>query len=218
MERPFHDRREAGQVLASKLKKYKEKKGTIVLGLPRGGVEVAYEVADSLGLPLDIFVVRKIGMPGHEESAIGAIASGGILVMNEELTAQLAPIKDRIDAVIEKERKELMRRERLYRDGRAMPAVEGKTVILVDDGLATGATMYAAVHALRRLSPARILVAVPVAAPESCEAFKKEADECVCAVTPEVFYAVGQWYKNFGPTSDQTVQELLALSERRIKT
>ena len=214
--KPFGDRVEGGRLLAGKLRRYAHRNDVIVLGLPRGGVEVAYEVAGVLDAPLDVFVVRKIGMPGYEETAIGAIASGGVVIMNEKTTTQLAPIKTRVQAVIQKEKKELARRELLYRDERAMPVVKNKTVILVDDGLATGATMYAAVQALRRLSPARIVVAVPVASPDSCEFFKKAADECVCAITPEVFYAVGSWYENFAPTSDETVKKLLLLSERRM--
>jgi predicted phosphoribosyltransferase len=214
--KPFKDRAEGGRLLARKLRHYARRNDVIILGLPRGGVEVAYEVAKVLEAPLDVFVVRKIGMPGHEEMAVGAIASGGIAVMNEEAMAQLAPVEARVREVIERERKELGRRERLYREDRAMPAVKGKTVILVDDGLATGSTMHAAVQALRRLSPERIVVAVPVASPGSCELFKKAADECICAVTPEFFYAVGNWYENFTPTSDETVKKLLELSERRM--
>jgi len=185
----------------------------IVLALPRGGVPVAYEVARALGAPLDVFVVRKLGVPGHEEYAMGAIATGGVRVLNEELVRTLGMPERVLDAVAAREQQELARRERLYRGQRQPPEVRGRTVILVDDGLATGATMQAAVKALRRLQPARIVVAVPTASPDTCEQLRTEADEVICATTPEPFHAVGLWYQDFSQTTDDEVRELLARAE-----
>ena len=186
----------------------------LVLALPRGGVPVAYEVARILGAGLDVFIVRKLGLPGNEELAMGAIASGGVRVVNEQVTTWLGVPQRTIDTVTEQEKKELERRERLYRGDRPLPVVQGKTVILIDDGLATGSTMRAAVLALRKMRPAKLIVAVPVAAPETCEEFHEEADEVVCALTPEAFTAVGAWYRDFQQTSDEEVRNLLARSER----
>ena len=189
----FRDRREAGRQLAAKLAKYAGRPDVIVLALPRGGVPVAYEVARALGAPLDVFVVRKLGVPGYEELAMGAVATGGVGVLNEQLVNRLGIPERLIDAVAAREQQELARRERLYRDGRPPPDVRGRTVILVDDGLATGATMHAAIEALRQLQPARIVVAVPTASPEVCEEMKAEVDDVICAITPEPFQAVGLW-------------------------
>ncbi|XYI02659.1 phosphoribosyltransferase [Sorangium sp. So ce1128] len=208
-EAHFHDRRDAGRHLAAKLAPYANQQ-LVVLALPRGGVPVGYEVARALGAPLDVYVVRKLGVPGHEELAMGAVASGGVRVLNEDVVSQLGLSGAAIDAVTATELREVERRERAYRDGRPAPTVRQQTVILVDDGLATGATMRVAVSALRQLSPARILVAVPVAAPETCDELRDEVDEIVCAATPEPFYAVGLWYDNFDQTTDEEVRELLA--------
>jgi predicted phosphoribosyltransferase len=206
----FRDRREAGRVLAQKLAGYANRPDVIVLALPRGGVPVAYEVAAALHAPLDVFLVRKLGVPGHEEYAMGAIASGGVRVLNEEVVQALGIPDFRIEAAAAREEQELARRERAYRGSRPPPDVKGRTVILVDDGLATGASMQAAVTALRRLEPARIVVAVPTAAPETCEQMRALADEVVCASTPEPFRAVGLWYEDFSQTSDEEVCALLA--------
>jgi len=182
----------------------------IVLALPRGGVPVAYEVARALNAPMDVFVVRKLGIPGYEELAMGAVATGGMRVVNQGIVRQLGIPEAMVDRITARELQELARRERLYRDDRPMPDVKGKTVILVDDGLATGATMLVAIQALRQLQPQRIVVAVPTASPETCEAMKAEADDAVCAVTPEPFYAVGAWYQDFSQTTDEEVRALLA--------
>jgi erythromycin esterase-like protein/adenine/guanine phosphoribosyltransferase-like PRPP-binding protein len=182
----------------------------LVLALPRGGVPVAYEVARALGAPLDVFVVRKLGVPGYEELAMGAVATGGVRVLNEQLVERLGIPEQMIDAVAAHERQELARRERLYRGGRPPPDVRGRTVILVDDGLATGATMHAAIQALRQQHPARIVVAVPTASPETCEEMKAKADDVICGITPEPFHAVGRWYRDFSQTTDEEVRVLLA--------
>jgi erythromycin esterase-like protein/predicted phosphoribosyltransferase len=210
-ERPrlFRDRREAGRLLAGKLAAYANRPGVLVLALPRGGVPVAYEVARSLNAPLDIFVVRKLGVPGYEELAMGAIATGGVRLLNDQLVERLGIPDHMIDAVAEREQRELARRERLYRGGRPSLDVRGRTVILVDDGLATGATMHAAIAATRKLQPARIVVGVPTASPETCEEMRAEADEVICAITPEPFHAVGRWYQDFSQTSDEEVRQLL---------
>src|SRR5947207_8318538 len=208
MRTRFRNRSEAGRLLGVILEKYKDQPDVLVLGLPRGGVPVAYEVADALHAPLDVFIVRKLGVPGHEELAMGAIASGGVRVLNDDVMRVL-PIPQRIiDAVTNRETQELQRRERLYRGDRPPPDVHSRTVILVDDGLATGSTMRAAVKALRQLQPDRIVVAVPVGAAETCSEFQQEADEAICAITPDPFYAVGYWYADFEPTSDDEVREL----------
>src|SRR5205085_8301712 len=181
-----------------------------VLALPRGGVPVAFEVAQRLGVPLDVFVVRKLGVPGHEELAMGAIASGGVRVLNEDVLYALPDAQSIVEMVTAIEREELSRRERNYRAGRPPPDIRGQTVILVDDGLATGATMRAAAAALRQQQPARIVVAVPVSAVQTCDEYRMGVDEIVCAVTPEPFHAVGMWYEDFSQTTDEEVRELLA--------
>jgi predicted phosphoribosyltransferase len=208
----FRDRGEAGRLLATKLAAYANRPDVIVLALPRGGVPVGYEVARALGAPLDVFIVRKLGIPGHEELAMGAVATGGVRVLNEPIVRALGIPDYVIDAVTAWERQELERRERLYRGDRPPPAVQGRTVILVDDGLATGATMHAAIEALRRQQPARIVVAVPTAAPEVCDALRAEVDEVICAITPEPFHAVGLWYEDFSQTTDEEVRDRLARS------
>jgi putative phosphoribosyl transferase len=210
MNRPFQDRRDAGRLLAEELDKYAGRDDVIVLALPRGGVPVAYEVARALGAPLDVFLVRKLGVPGHEELALGAIATGGVCLLNADVVRGLGIPPEVIDQVAATERAELQRREREYRRNRPAPDVRGKTAILIDDGLATGASMHAAVAALRQQEPARIVVAVPIAAPSICEAFQDEVDEVVCFQTPEPFYAVGLWYEDFSQTSDEEVRDLLA--------
>jgi predicted phosphoribosyltransferase len=206
---PFADRRQAGQKLAAKLAAYANRADVLVLALPRGGVPVAYEVARALRAPLDVFLVRKLGLPGQEELAMGAIASGGMRVLNEDVTTQIDVPDSVIDAVVQREQQELERRERLYRGGRPAPNVEGCSVILVDDGLATGSSMRAAAMALRRMQPAKLVIAVPVAAPETCDEIRREADEVICAATPEPFVAVGVWYSDFSQISDEEVCALL---------
>jgi predicted phosphoribosyltransferase len=208
-ERTYRDRHEAGRYLAQRLADYAGRPEVLVLALPRGGVPVAYEVARFLDAPLDVFLVRKLGVPGHEELALGAIATGGVRLLNEDVVRglQIPPVViDQISAI---ERAELERREQEYRGDRPPPEVRGKTVILIDDGLATGASMRAAVAALRQRHPARIVVAVPIAAPSTCEEFQDEVDEIVCAQTPEPFFAVGLWYEDFSQTTDEEVRELL---------
>jgi putative phosphoribosyl transferase len=214
MQRHYRDRHEAGRVLAAMLMHYKGRDDVIVLALPRGGVPVAFAVAQALAAPLDVFLVRKLGLPGHDELAMGAIATGGERVLNEQVVKEVGIPARIINAVAEREQRELERRERLYRGDRPAPNVRDRTVILVDDGLATGSTMRAAVRALRRQWPARIVVAVPVAASQTCQELQAEADEVVCAVTPEPFYAVGLWYADFSPTSDDEVRDLLARAYR----
>ncbi len=214
METLYRDRSEAGRLLATKLTGYAHRQDVLVLALPRGGVPVAYEVARTLHVPLDVFLVRKLGVPGHEELAMGAIATGGVRVINQEVVRMLRIPDSVIDAVSAKEQRELERREHLYRDDRLPPDVRGCTVILVDDGLATGSTMRAAIEALRQQHPARLVVAVPVAAPSICEELSVEVDEIICAKTPEPFYGVGFWYEDFSQMTDDEVHDLLARSER----
>ena len=210
MERPFRDRRDAGRRLAEDLVDYAGRPDVLVLALPRGGVPVAYEVARALDAPLDVFLVRKLGVPGREELAMGAIATGDVRLLNEEVVQGLRIPPEAIDRVTAAEREELERREVAYRGDRPTPEVRGKTVILVDDGLATGTSMRAAVAALRQMRPARTVVAVPISAASTCEEFRDEVDEVVCAVTPEPFYAVGLWYEDFSQTGDDEVRDLLA--------
>jgi predicted phosphoribosyltransferase len=205
----FRDRTEAGRVLGAQLAAYADRPDAVVLALPRGGVPVAFEVARALGAPLDIFLVRKLGLPGHEELAMGALASGGVRVLNQDVVQTLQIPCEVIDAVAAEEAQELARRERAYRGDRPPLNVRGRVVILVDDGLATGSTMRAAVAALRQQHPARIVVAVPVGAAETCEELQREADEVVCARTPDPFYAVGLWYEDFAQTTDEEVRDLL---------
>ena len=206
----LRDRPEAGKRLARELMRYATRSDVLVLALPRGGVPVGFEVARALGVPLDVFVVRKLGMPFHEELAMGAIASGGAQLLNEEVIQTYAISEDEIDRVIESETRELERRERLYRGDRPFPTLKDRIVILVDDGLATGSTMRAAVMALREEAPARIVVAIPVGAKDTCQEFQDVADEIVCLQTPEPFDSVGLWYQNFSQTSDREVHDLLA--------
>lgn len=210
MTLPYDDRRDAGRQLATRLLAYAGDPRALVLGLPRGGVPVAYEVARALGAPLDLFLVRKLGVPGHEELAFGALATGGSRVYNDALLRELALPPELIEAVAAREARELARRERAYRGDRPPPEVRDRVVILVDDGLATGATMRAAVAAVRGQDPARLVVAVPVGAPSVCALLRAEADEVVCAAMPEPFYAVGQWYEDFSETTDDEVRALLA--------
>jgi len=210
MEGAFPNREEAGRLLAGKLEKYAGRNDVIVLGLPRGGVPVAYEVAQRLGVPLDVFIVRKLGVPGFEELAAGAIASGGVRVLNEDVLRALPKADQIIESVTAKETAELERREKSYRDDRPAPELRDRVVILVDDGLATGATMRAAVKALRQRGVAKIVVAVPVGPPDTCREFEDEADETICASAPEFFQAVGQYYEDFSQTSDEEVRDLLA--------
>jgi predicted phosphoribosyltransferase len=205
----FHDRADAGRALARRLARYANRPNVLVLALPRGGVPVAYEVARALHAPLDVFLVRKLGVPGQEELAMGAIATGGVRVINEDVVNLLQIPDEVIDSVAEAQWRELERRERAYRDDRPLPDVRGRTVILIDDGLATGSSMRAAVAALRQQRPARIVVAVPVASASTCDDFRAEVDEVVCAQTPEPFYAVGSWYEDFTQTSDDEVHALL---------
>ena len=206
---PFRDRVEAGELLAERLTHYRDRDDVVVLALPRGGVPVAREVADALGVPLDVYVVRKLGVPGHEELAMGAIASGGVRLINEDVVTALGIPPNVIDSVARSEQLELERREKLYRGSRGPIGLTNKTVILVDDGLATGSTMRAAVKAARQQQPARVIVAVPVGAPSTCAEIAREADEVVCVRTPEPFIAVGMWYRDFSPTSDREVRNLL---------
>jgi putative phosphoribosyl transferase len=205
----FRDRREAGRQLAERLSHYAGHDDVVVLALPRGGIPVAYEVARALGAPLDVFVVRKLGVPGHEELAMGAIASGDVVVLSRDLINAIGVPVEQIERVIDAERRELERRELAYRADAPPHQLDGKTAILIDDGLATGSTMLAAVAALRKLRPRRIVVAVPVAAAETCNALAYEVDEMICAATPEPFRAVGLWYRDFSQTSDDEVRELL---------
>ncbi|HET7453499.1 MAG TPA: phosphoribosyltransferase family protein [Thermoanaerobaculia bacterium] len=206
----FIDRKDAGRALAEKLSRYAGRADVVVLGLPRGGVPVAAEVARALAAPLDVFVVRKIGLPGNPELAMGAIASGGVTVLSTDLIARLRVPPAAVEETIAREREELARRERSYRGGRGAPDLAGRTVLLVDDGLATGATMRAAVASVRKLRPRAIVVAVPVASPSACADAAAEADACVCLATPPDFTAVGEWYVDFGQTTDEEVRALLS--------
>jgi putative phosphoribosyl transferase len=211
----FQDRADAGRQLAEQLLSYARRDDVIVLGLPRGGVPVAFEVAQRLGVPLDVFVVRKLGLPGHEELAMGAIAPGGVRVLNEDVLYVIPDAQSIVEMVTAIEREELERRERNYRNDRPPPNLKGRTVILVDDGLATGATMRASVAALRQQGAAKIIVAVPVGAPITCQELKTAADEVICLLTPIGFIGVGQYYADFFQTTDEEVRELLAASSSR---
>lgn len=215
MRAPFFDRRDAGRRLARALWRYASEPHVLVLGLPRGGVPVAYEVALALGAPLDVFIVRKLGVPGYEEVAFGAIASGGVRVLDQTVIAQLNIGDDAIAEVTRKERRELERREQLYRSAGGFSSVDGQTVILVDDGIATGASMYAAVEALRQERPAKLVVAAPVASSTAIHALSGLADDCVCVMAPEMFEAVGSWYQDFTQTSDEEVRRLLSDARAR---
>jgi putative phosphoribosyl transferase len=211
-KRRFRDRRQAGQLLAERVHKYAGRDDVVVLALPRGGVPVGYEVAKALGAPLSLFFVRKVGVPGHEELAMGAIATGGLLVLDPHVVRALGIDQAALESAVAAEKRELERRAAAYNGNRGPPQLEGKTVIIVDDGLATGSTMRAAALAVRRLHPARVVVAVPVAAAETCQEFEDVVDEIVCDVTPQPFRAVGLWYEDFTQTSDDEVRELLAQS------
>ena len=210
----YKNRSDAGKRLAAKLQIYAHRPDVVVLGLPRGGIPVAFEVARTLQLPLDVFVVRKMGVPGHEELAMGAIASGGIRVLNEDVVRSLNISREIIESVEKTQSEELKRREQLYRGNRPGLDVRDLTILLVDDGLATGATMRAAVQALRRQKPVSIIVAVPAAAPEACEELGEEADDIVCAITPDPFFSVGSWYQDFSQTTDEEVSQLLYLARK----
>jgi predicted phosphoribosyltransferase len=211
----FEDRRHAGRALAHAVREHMDTAGAIVLGLPRGGVPVAFEVAQALRLPLDVFVVRKLGAPGQEELAMGAVASGGLVVIQEDVVRAYGISRETMDAAVERERGEIARREALYRDGRPPARVEGRTVILIDDGLATGSTMKAAVRALRPVA-GRMFVAVPVAAAATCAELQREVDGLVCLETPDPFHAVGEFYRNFDQTPDEEVRALLAAAYQEI--
>jgi putative phosphoribosyl transferase len=217
MDRPFADRREAGRLLAAELQRDPSIRGdsTVVLALPRGGVPVAYEVARALKAPLAVFVVRKLGVPWHPELAMGAIASGGVRIVNDEVVRHLGIPPAAIDRVAEEESRELARREALYNGSRPVPPLTGRTVVLVDDGLATGSTMRAAVEAVRKQHPKRVIVAVPVGAPDTCAQLERKADAVVCLRTPMAFNAVGSWYQVFDQTSDEEVRELLDAAASR---
>jgi putative phosphoribosyl transferase len=207
---PFRNRSAAGRALAARLTKYANRPDALVLALPRGGVPVAYEVAAALNVPLDVFLVRKLGVPGQEELAMGAIASGGTRVMNEDVVRFLHLDERHIASVVAREQQEIERRERAYRDGRPPLDLRDRSVIVIDDGLATGATMRAAARAIRAQGPAEVVIAVPVAARETCEDLRNEVDEIVCATTPDPFHAVGLWYQDFDQTTDDEVRALLA--------
>lgn len=217
MERAFPNRIEAGRMLAEKLEKYADRDDVIVLGLPRGGVPVANEVANHLGAPLDVFIVRKLGVPGFEELAAGAIASGGVRVLNEDVMRAIPHADQAIEAVTARETVELHRREQIYREDRAPQELRDRIAILVDDGLATGATMRAAVKALRQREAAKIVVAVPVGPPDTCHEIEEQADETICLSTPEFFHAVGQYYDDFSQTTDEDVRELLGRAAQKQK-
>jgi predicted phosphoribosyltransferase len=208
-DRLFRDRRDAGRTLASLLEHYRGRDDVVVLALPRGGVPVATEVAQALDVPLDVFVVRKLGVPGHPELAMGAIASGEVLVLNDDVVSALHITPEVIQHAAEREGRELVRREETYRGGRPMPELTGKTVIVVDDGLATGSSMRAAIAALHRHRPARVVVAVPAAPASTCEELRLSVDEVVCATTPSPFYAVGESYRNFQQIGDEEVRAQL---------
>jgi putative phosphoribosyl transferase len=211
----FRDRAEAGRLLAQRLRHYAGRDDVVVLALPRGGIPVAYEVAQELDAPLAVFIVRKVGVPGHEELALGAIATGGVLVLNERLVQALGLDHDRLSRAIADEVRELERRQEAYDGERGPPDLDGKTVIIVDDGLATGSTMRAAALAVRQLNPAGVVIAVPVAAEETCDDLRDLVDEVVCEVTPRPFQAVGLWYEDFSQTSDEEVRELLERAQAR---
>ena len=213
-QRRFIDRPDAGRALASRLAKYADRDDVVVLALPRGGVPVAYEVASALGAPMDVFLVRKLGTPGHRELAMGAIASGGIRVLNDDVVRWYGIPDAAIESVAREEEQELLRRERAYREDRPAPDLARRTVIMIDDGLATGSTMRAAAQAVRARHPSRVVIAVPVGAKQTCAELASVADEVICARMPEPFSAVGQWYMNFDQTDDDEVRDLLQKSTR----
>lgn len=209
----YSDRYQAGLVLADLLKDYSKKTDVIILALPRGGVPVAYEIAKKLSLELDIFIVRKLGLPGHEEFTMGAIASGGTVALNEEVLSALHIEKDALNKVLQSEKDELSRRESVYRGNKSFPELTGQTVILVDDGIATGYTMRAAIAALKQKHPAKIIIAVPVAARSTCDELAPLVDAIICPLQPANFYAVGLWYNDFSQTTDDEVIKLLSVSK-----
>jgi putative phosphoribosyl transferase len=214
----FRDRIEAGQLLGREVaRRIGKRDNVIVLGLPRGGVPVAFHVAQALDAPLDVFIVRKLGVPGHEELAMGAIASGGVRVLNRDVLSYVPISQQTIDAVAAREEQELQRRERSYRGARPPLQLRGRTVVIVDDGLATGSTMRAAIAAVRKMEPQAIIVAVPVAAPQTCEEFRKEVDEMVCLRTPDPFQAVGLWYDDFSQTTDEEVHDLIERANAEVQ-
>ncbi len=209
MSAPFRDRHDAGRQLADRLKSYAHRDDVVVLALPRGGVVVGYEVAEELGVPLDVFLVRKLGVPGHEELAMGAVASGGVRVLDSELVDVLGISAEELESIVGREQRELDRRERMYRGSRPVPDVRGRTVIVVDDGLANGAYMQDAVEALRQLEPEKVIVAVPVSPRSVCEAIRHGVDETICVLSPEPFVEIAVWYEDFFPIEDAEVHELL---------
>jgi len=214
----FRDRVEAGQLLGREVaRRIGKREDIIVLGLPRGGVPVAFHVAQALDAPLDVFIVRKLGVPGHEELAMGAIASGGVRVLNRDVLSYVPIPQKTIDAVAAREEQELQRRERSYRGARPPLELRGRTVVIVDDGLATGSTMRAAIAAVRKMEPQAIVVAVPVAAPQTCEEFRREVDEMVCLRTPDPFQAVGLWYDDFSQTTDEEVHDLIERANAEVQ-
>ena len=218
MSTQFHDRKEAGKLLAAQLAAYANQQDVIVLALPRGGVPVGFEIAQALHVPLDVIVVRKLGVPGQEELAMGAIATGGICILNKDVVQFLNIPDEVIDDITAQELQELERREHLFRGERPAYDVGGRTVILVDDGIATGATMHAAVAAIKQRQPTRIIIAVPTAAPSTCYEFAAEVDEVVCVIRPEPFIAVGYWYRQFSQTSDEEVRSLLERANQGTST
>lgn len=212
MTKRFLNRAEAGRLLATRLAPYANRSDVLVLGLPRGGVPVAFEVAEGLHVPLDICLVRKLGVPGHKELAMGAIASGGVRVLNYDVISWLNINGKTIDHVAEKELRELQRRDRTYRGNRPQPEIRDRTILLIDDGLATGATMRSAIAIVKQQRPQQIVVAIPVAPKDTCQELRAEVDEVVCLITPEPFYAIGVWYENFAQTTDAEVCTLLEQS------
>lgn len=218
IRRLFWNRKQAGERLAKRLMGYADREDVLILALPRGGVPVGFEIARVLHAPLDVFVVRKLGTPGQEELAMGAIAPGGIRELNRDIVDTLMISDETLEMIVRQEQAELERREKAYRGDRPRPEIRGKTVILVDDGLATGASMRAAVHAIRTMSPEKIIVAVPVGAVDTCKDFRNLADEIVCLEKPEPFYGVGAWYEDFSQTSDEEVREFLDRAQEAINT
>lgn len=214
----FHHRAEAGQLLATRLQAYADRSDVLILALPRGGVPVGFEIATALHAPLDVFLVRKLGLPGHEELAMGAIANGNIQVLNNDVVEALEIPAYVIERVAQRERQELLRRAAFYRGDRPPPEVQGRVIILVDDGIATGSTMRAAIAALQAQQPARLVVAVPTAPPDTVALLQAEVDEVVCLITPQPFYAVGYWYRDFAQISDAEVRELLAWANRKYQS
>jgi putative phosphoribosyl transferase len=218
METVFQNRREAGRQLAQELEEYAHRNNVIVLALPRGGVPVAFEIAQFLEVPMDILLVRKLGVPGHEELAMGAIASGGIQYIDQQMVEQLGVEESWVQEIANREQQKIDRQTRIFRDDLPLPEIRDQIVIVVDDGMATGSTMRAAVRALREQHPQKIVIAVPVTAPSSYLALRDEADEIVAVLIPQSFYAVGQWYNDFSQTSDEEVKELLEEARRRLES